>query len=390
MSITRGDIIYHTLKLPVTSYLKLRFNLRVESNAIRGLKEPYLLLGHHMHVLDPVISNACASRLIRYIAGDANQDSPLKRFFLAMMESIPFAKNRSDVKSIREVVRHVREGHPVGLYPEGGRTWDGATDYIIPSTAKLVKLLKIPVYINFYKGGYLTRPRWASHARRGRVEVEIRQLLDKEAVARKSVDELYAILVDKLNYNEYQWQAEKHVPFRGRNRAEHIERLLYVCPSCQSFNNLKSAGDKFSCTNCKKEYAVDSYGWLQGCEDLTDTVAWNQWQRTLLPRLVRQGYSFLNPRLPLERVDTESGTREKDIVQLTLTPDQLRIVGEKGRGEEIATRDINSISATFMDVVEFYVGRIKYRFSFDPRRHMSVKLFYDLLQHERGLLNSVI
>ena len=39
----------------------------------------------------------------------------------------------------------------MSLYPEGGRNWDGATDRLVPATAKLIKLLRIPVYGIFTK-----------------------------------------------------------------------------------------------------------------------------------------------------------------------------------------------------------------------------------------------
>lgn len=383
MKLTRGDIIYHMLRPPGVLFLKLKFNMRVENNPIRGLKGQYLLLGHHVHDLDPIISNACSGRLIRYIAGDANQDNWLRRFLLGILESVPFAKNRSDAASIRKVMGHIKAGHPVGLYPEGGRTWDGATDYIIPSTAKLIKLLKVPVYAIFYKGGYLARPRWSSHPRRGRMEVNITQIFDRGTVTQKTADELYAMLVDKLDYNEFHWQAENRVRFRGKNLAEHIERLLYVCPGCEAVNSLVSQGNVFACARCKQEYSVDEYGMLHGCE-FADTVAWNQWQRRMIPRIIREGYRFTNSELPMEKIDVETDAREKQLVQLTATPVELAFEGKSGT-EVVRTKDLSSISITFMDVVEFYVGNTKYRFTFHPQRHMSVKLFYDLLTNIKGV-----
>ena len=168
MGLTGGDIVYYLLKPPVRWYLRQLFNIHVESNPLEDVRGPYLLLGHHVTNHDPIISNAFSKRLIRYIAGDANQDSIIKRFLLAMLESIPFAKNRSDAKSIRELVRHIKAGHPVGLYPEGGRNWDGTTDYLIPSTATLGSFVKVPVYATFFKGGYLS-PRAGSFPRKGKM-----------------------------------------------------------------------------------------------------------------------------------------------------------------------------------------------------------------------------
>lgn len=378
MNLTGGDVIYYILKPPVRFYLKQRFNIHVGENPLENLKEPYLLLGHHVTVEDPIISNAYSNRLIRYIAGDANQDSWLKKVLLAMMESIPFAKNRGDAKSIRSMLRHIKAGHPIGLYPEGGRNWDGTTDNLVPSTAKLIKLLKVPVYAAFLKGGYLSRPRWATYPRRGKLVLEFRQLFDKETVAGKTHDELYTLLVEKLNYNEFAWQDKHRIIFKGRNLAEHIERLLYLCPTCKGVNTMKSQGDKFHCTACRVEYTVSHYGDILGCPEFQDTAAWNKWQRSQLPRIIEEGFSFVNTGLRLEKKDPRQRVRRRQLIDLTVTPDKLVLRG-KGGTEVLAFADLFSQSITFQDVVEFYVGKTKYRLIFDPRRHMSVKLFYDLI-----------
>ena len=378
MSLTGGDVFYRLLKTPVRSYLKWLFNIQVESNPLTDLKEPYLLLGNHVTNEDPILSNVYSNRLIRFIAGDANQDHWLKRNLLAMLESIPFAKNTGDAKSIRALVRHVRAGHPVGLYPEGGRNWDGATDYLIPSTGKLIKLLKVPVYAVIVKGGYLSRPRWAAYPRKGKLIMEIKHLFGRDTIASKTPEELQALLVEKLNYNEYVWQRKHRIPFKGKNLAEHIERLLYVCPSCNSVNSIKSQGDKFHCSECDAQYGMNQYGEILGCPEFSDTASWNQWQRQFLPRIIEEGFGFVNEEVLLSKKEIGIKPWQRDIVRLTFLPDRLGIQGNKGP-EEIMLSDISGLSITFQDVVEFYLGKIKYRLRFNPRRHMSVKLFYDLL-----------
>jgi 1-acyl-sn-glycerol-3-phosphate acyltransferase len=375
---TGGDIIYYLLRPPVRWYLKQLFNIRVENNPLQDLQEPYLLLGHHVTSFDPIISNAYSNRLIRFIAGDANQDSMLKKVLLGLLESIPFAKNRGDAKSIRELVRHTKAGRPVGLYPEGGRNWDGTTDYLIPSTAKLIKLLKVPVYATFFKGGYLSRPRWASNPRKGTMVLDIQLLLDRETVREKSAEELYRLLVEKLSYNEYNWQKQQRILFRGRNLAEHIERLLYLCPACAAVNTMASQGNTFHCTACQKEYEVDQYGEILGCPEFSDTVSWNRWQQSQLPQIIQAGFEFANSGVKLQKHDATTKARSKELVDLVLSSPRLELVGKKGK-EFLALRDISSLSITFKDVVEFYLGKVKYRLTFDPRRHMSVKLFYDIL-----------
>jgi 1-acyl-sn-glycerol-3-phosphate acyltransferase len=358
--------------------LKWQFNIQVEDNPLEDLKEPYLLLGNHVTNEDPILSNAYANRLIRFIAGDANQDHWLKRNLMAMLESIPFAKNTGDAKSIRALVRHVRAGHPVGLYPEGGRNWDGATDSLVPSTGKLIKLLKVPVYAVILKGGYLSRPRWATYPRRGRLVMEIKHLFGRETIDSKTPEELQALLAEKLDHNEYVWQRKHRIPFRGKNLAEHIERLLYICPHCNAINSIHSQGDHFFCKECNSQYSMNHYGEILGCPEFSDTVSWNQWQRQFLPQIIEDGFCFDNEDLRLSKREVGVKPWRKDVVRLTFLPDRLEIQGKKG-SETIMLSEISGLSITFQEIVEFYHGRIKYRLRFKPQRHMSVKLFYDLL-----------
>lgn len=378
MGLTRGDVFYRFLKPPVRSYLSWIYNIQVKSNPLKDLNEPYLLLGNHVTNEDPIISNVYANRLIRYVAGDANQDHWLKRVLLTQLESIPFAKNTGDAKSIRVLVRHVRAGHPVGLYPEGGRNWDGATDELVPSTGKLIKLLKVPVYGIIFKGGYLSRPRWAAHPRKGKLVMEIKELFGRDTIARKTPDELQALLVEKLDHNEYVWQRAQRIPFKGKRLAEHIERLLYVCPHCNAVNTIKSKGDQFYCTACDSQYSINVYGEILGCNDFSDTISWNQWQRKFLPKIIGEGFQYVNEDVLLSKKEIGRKLWQRDTVKLVFSPDSLEISGKKG-AETILLSDISGLSITFQDVVEFYLDKFKYRLRFDPQRHMSVKLFYDLL-----------
>jgi 1-acyl-sn-glycerol-3-phosphate acyltransferase len=378
MSITGGEVLYRLLKFPVQSYLKWQFNIQIEDNPLRDETGPYLLLGNHVTNEDPILSSAYANRLIRFIAGDANQDHWLKKRLLALLESIPFSKNAGDAKSIRELVRHIKKGHPVGLYPEGGRNWDGATDSLVPSTGKLVKLLKVPVYAVILKGGYLSRPRWAAYPRRGKLVLEIKKLFSREAIADKTPEEIQALLVEKLDHDEYIWQRKNLIPFKGKKLAERIERLLYICPQCHGINCLFSKGDHFSCRQCHSQYGVNQYGEIMGCEDFSDTVSWNKWQRSFLPEIIARGFSFANEEVLLSKKVIGVRPWRRHVVNVNFYPDRLEIRG-KNLEERVPLAEVSGLSITFQDLVEFYRGKEKYRLLFDPQKHMSVKLFYDLM-----------
>ncbi|MDI9479135.1 MAG: hypothetical protein QM345_10400, partial [Bacillota bacterium] len=71
--------------------------------------------------------------------------------------------------------------------------------------------------------------------------------------------------------------------------------------------------------------------------------------------------------------------RNKYRVLLTLNKEKIIIEYEDNNKEFIDIQELTGLSTTFLDMVEFFLADTKYRLTFDPKKHMSVKLFYDLL-----------
>ena len=209
------------------------------------------------------------------------------------------------------------------------------------------------------------------------VDIPYDEIISEDMAAQKSTNEIYKTLVEKLNYNEFEWQKKHRIPFRGKRLAEDIERLLYLCTECNAVNSIISRGNNFYCESCEKVYSINEYGTIDGSSHFSDTVAWNRWQMSHLTELIEKGFSFSNPQISLEKI--EENSREKLQVLLVLQPDKLIIEYGDHKREVIAIQDISGLSITFLDMVEFFAGGIRYRFTFDPKKHMSVKLFYDLL-----------
>ena len=99
---------------------------------------------------------------------------------------------------------------------------------------------------------------------------------------------------------------------------------------------------------------------------------------SLLPEIIEKGLSFSNPQISLEKIELQK-RRKMFKVLLVLDPDKIIIEYSDRQREIIPLQDISGLSITFLDMVEFFVDETKYRFTFDPKKHMSVKLFYDLL-----------
>ena len=198
-----------------------------QTNEVKDFKGVYLMVGQHVAIEDSLIAIAYSGKLIRFLAAEANWDVGWKNVVFKTFNVIPFARQRLDVRAIRKLKETVDTGESVGLFHEGARTWDGRQLPIIPSITKLVKMLKVPVYNITFNGLHLSRPRWADgNGRKGKVLVNIKQIISQEQIETASLDEILSTIEHATVFDEYAWQRKTMVPFKGKNLAEYIERIL--------------------------------------------------------------------------------------------------------------------------------------------------------------------
>lgn len=376
----RSNLFKNFIKFPVWVYLKLQFNIKEGQNDIKKVKEPFLMLGHHVTVFDPIIINLYSKKLIHFVASDLNYESKIKKVLLNWVSGIPLTKNNADIRTIKKLSKSVKRRNPVGLYPEGGRNWDGQTDEIIYSTAKLVKFLKIPVYVSYFKGGYLSKPRWSKTFRKGIMEVDIKLAFTSDELKKMSEDQIYEKLKEKLSYNEFDWQRVNMIPFKGKNLAEGIERLVYLCPNCGALCSFVSGGDHFNCKECNIEYKMNKYGFIEGCTEFDNTAEWNTWQRNKISEIIEKGFNLELNDIFLKRYDKDNIIDFEGHVNVRYDNKGLFITYPNGSDEHLLVSEIYGESITLQGIADIYSNKTRYRLSFEYQKHFSVCFYIDSIR----------
>ena len=139
-----------------------------------------------------------------------------------------------DISAIKNIKKVINNGGILGIAPEGRLSAYGELETLAPATEKLIKHLGVPVYIGKISGGYFTKPKWAANIRRGRVDLEYELLFTPEDLKTKSLEEINTILNKKMYYNDFKWQKENKVYFKGDKFRGGLENILYVCPECEN------------------------------------------------------------------------------------------------------------------------------------------------------------
>lgn len=121
-SLTR---IYHTCfyrfaQLLVRIVFGTTVRIRVTGREHLPKSGPYLLICNHISHFDPGILAAVMWRQMSWVVALDMFAHPVGDFFFTSIDSIPVDRQESDRKAVREILRRLKQGRAVGIFPEGG------------------------------------------------------------------------------------------------------------------------------------------------------------------------------------------------------------------------------------------------------------------------------
>ncbi len=132
---------------------------------------PFLLIANHQSYLDPILIQSVLRRPIYTMAKSTQFSDPLVGALMKRLKSFPVRRFEIDPQAVRIVLRHLRQGHGVGIYIEGERTWDGRLQEPRLGTIRLILKAGVPVVPCGIAGTYDVWPRWDRKLRRGTVRI---------------------------------------------------------------------------------------------------------------------------------------------------------------------------------------------------------------------------
>lgn len=271
-------------------YLWMRMDAKRKVHLGKGVnfkrKEPFVMLANHTFMFD-VIHVPMRFRNVPFIIASQTlfTKQPTKFLVTQVAHVIPKSKGKNDFKTIKKIFEVIDKGYPILIFPEGDTTFYGETGYIEDSTMKLIKKMGLDVITCNVKGGYLSKPRWATGKRKNhQIELHYKLTITKEQINDMSLETISNTINDALYHNDYEYQREHMIPHKGKKLAEGIENVVYVCPHCESVNTISSKGNVIHCSACNAEGYVDDYGFIHGFK-YDNLIEWNKYQWTFQDKL---------------------------------------------------------------------------------------------------------
>ncbi len=373
------------VKFVLKMYLKHKSNIEVDLNETKDLNPPYLVVGNHVNNWDPILVNLYVDESIAFVSADRFFRGTMLRKVLNYMGAIPKTKFKPDFSTVKTLLHAKKDKRVIGIFPEGSRNWDGNTKEIIYSTVKLIKTLKIPVIAVKLKGAYLSEPRWSNSHRKGKILISYKKILSDSDIPSLSENEINQTLVSSLFHDEYEFQRKYMFSYKGKNLAEHLELLLFTCPSCKSIDTMKSKINTFYCEKCHYETIYTEKGLFKAEKQpliFDNPRDWNVWQIKNLKSLINtsQTYSQLSKEAILLKNDNTmlyKDTNNKLIPintgNIRLTPDYFYFLSDNHEKIIFYFDKIVGLNIQSNNMIEFYYNDKLHRLTFRNSRTSAYK-----------------
>ena len=329
----RHNFFYRVLRPIAVLFLKINFSYKYK--LAKNLPENYLVLSNHATDFDPMLVGVAFKRQMYYVSSEH-----ITRFCKAynvlkyVFDPIVRYKGTIGARTVIDIMKKTKKGGNVCIFAEGARTWDGVTNPIHPSTAKLVKSAGCGLVTFRLQGGYFTSPMWSSskNTRKGKLYGGVVRTFTKEEISAMSEDEIFEIIKTDLYENAYETQKTKMIKYKGKTLAHGIEKLLFKCPACSSYDSFRSEKSIVKCEKCNLSFTYNAYGMLEGAP-FDNLLDFSNWQKEELSKDAASGINYSSEAVEMYKIENHesalvcSGKLNMDSEKLTVSDKELSLSG---------------------------------------------------------------
>ena len=138
---------------------RLFFSLRVVHPERMIEEGPLIVASNHQSFVDPPLVGICSKRDLYYLARKTLLNIPLLGKLLPHINVIPVDRDGNDMSALKTIIRLIRSGKGVVLFPEGTRSPDGSLQRGKQGIGLIIAKSKAPVQPVRVFGAYEAFPK---------------------------------------------------------------------------------------------------------------------------------------------------------------------------------------------------------------------------------------
>jgi 1-acyl-sn-glycerol-3-phosphate acyltransferase len=161
------NIFYNLAKL----LARVFFSMRVIHPERMVESGPLIIAVNHSSFFDPPLAGICSRRGVFYLARKTLLKWPFFGPLFPAMNVIPVERDGNDMSALREVIKKIKEGNAVLLFPEGTRSPDGRLQPARAGIGLVIAKTGAPVLPMRIFGAYEAFPKNAKSLRSSQITV---------------------------------------------------------------------------------------------------------------------------------------------------------------------------------------------------------------------------
>jgi len=363
------------------------YRIKIEGLENIPRDRPFLIISNHECYLDPFLFAIFLPYEIKFVTTADVFTTPLMRFLLKGTGSFPMRRHKQDLKSIRTMIRMINKGQVVCIFPEGGRSTNGAPLPILKETLKLIQHCKVPILPVHLDGAYEIWPRWAPNRRRGKITTSFKPMIPVEAQKDLGILESH-IKTEIFVENKTFRSVHSGAITKG------MEHLLWACYKCYTRNSIEvTSGHTIRCKNCNTEWQVSNdYAFTASSDSQSLTsIQWIQHiEADIMDYPLDLEIPFLfnadeKPHLftSVLRYDNEEEVIEENDMSLILTNHRVILTNRYALMQSWSLANITIFTMDYFNAVSIGVGGVRHAFKLPPHEiTLKWQTYFDTLKEK--------
>ena len=296
-----GSPFYDLFFLLVKLYFFRIKKPEYDDRLLGEIKQPCIILANHESYYDfYYVWQMFKKQRPNVLINEYYARLPFLRFFAIHGGALSKKLFTKEMSTGIKILRMLKKGYPVILFPEGRLTPDGRTTRMAESGAGLYRRMNYDLVLVKIDGAYYSHPKWRKRYYGSKVTVGVKRVIHPEELKKMSEQELEKVICDTLYNDASEFNLVK---YPQKDKAEGLENILFRCAFCNAKYRTKGKGNTFRCEACGKELRID------------ENYHFTEWPHSI------QGYY---------KAISEAEKNEAD--EATLSMDvTLKVFGEKGR-----------------------------------------------------------
>ena len=229
-------------------------HLTIDDELLKEVEAPYILLANHESFADfNYISRLSHPKNPSYLVNELYCTRPILKHLAKGGGFISKRLFTPDMHSAMGILRMIRRGYPVVIFPEGRLSPDGRSNPIVEG-ASFYRKLKVDLVLVQITGAYFSKPKWRKRKYQSNINLRVVRIIRKDELAAMTDSEVEKTIARTLYTDANRTLIDT---YPQPDKAVGLEGLLYRCADCGALYTTKGHGNTLVCSACGARHTLN-------------------------------------------------------------------------------------------------------------------------------------